>query len=138
MLRLPKFEVAEPATVDEAVALLERYGDRARAMAGGTDLVPNMKHELVTPELVVGLWRIGDMKGVRQVQGSLQIGATSTLHELSKDPLLLRHVPVLAEACGQVAGPQLRRMGTIGGNVCLDTRCVYINQTYFWRSALGF
>lgn len=138
MLRLPKFEVAEPSTVEEAVALLAIYGDRARPMAGGTDLMPNMKHEIVTPELVVGLWGIRAMKGVRIDDGSIRIGAIETLHALSGDPILLEHAPALAEACGQVAGPQLRRMGTIGGNVCLDTRCVYINQTYFWRQALGF
>jgi 4-hydroxybenzoyl-CoA reductase subunit beta len=138
MLRLPKFEVAEPTTLNEAVELLRTHGDRARPMAGGTDLMPNMKHEIVTPEVIVGLWRIPELKGVRLEDGILRIGATSTLHDLSKDPLLLQHVPALAEACADVAGPQLRRMGTIGGNVCLDTRCVYINQTYFWRSALGF
>jgi 4-hydroxybenzoyl-CoA reductase subunit beta len=144
MLRLPAFEVKEPATVEEAVDILAEYGDRARPMAGGTDLVPNMKHEIVTPEVVVGLWRIERMKGVRVDRdalggrGAIRIGATTTLHTLSRDPILLQHVPALAEALGDVAGPQLRRMGTIGGNVCLDTRCVYINQTYFWRSALGF
>src|SRR5204863_6939442 len=85
-------------------------------------------------------WRIPELKGARidRASNQLRIGATSTLHTLSSDPLLLKHTPSLAEALGQVAGPQLRRMGTIGGNVCLDTRCVYINQTYFWRSALGF
>jgi 4-hydroxybenzoyl-CoA reductase subunit beta len=138
MLRLPQFEVAEPATVEEAVSILHRFGDRARAMAGGTDLMPNMKHEIVTPDVVVGLWRIAALKGVRTGGDEIRIGATSTLHDLSRDPILLQHLPALAEACGNVAGPQLRRMGTIGGNVCLDTRCVYINQTYFWRQALGF
>jgi 4-hydroxybenzoyl-CoA reductase subunit beta len=140
MLRLPKLEVREPSTLTEACDLLAAYGDRARTMAGGTDLVPNMKHEIVTPDLIVGLWRIPELKGVRvdPETNTLHIGATNTLHALSKDPLLLKHTPALAEACGEVAGPQLRRMGTIGGNICLDTRCVYINQTYFWRSALGF
>lgn len=140
MLRLPNFEVAEPTTLAEACDLLARHGDRARAMAGGTDLLPNMKHEITTPEVIVGLWRIPELKGVRidPATNQLRIGATSTLHDLARDPLLLKHTPSLAEALGQVAGPQLRRMGTIGGNVCLDTRCVYINQTYFWRSALGF
>jgi 4-hydroxybenzoyl-CoA reductase subunit beta len=131
-------EVAEPTTVEEAVEILHRFGDRARAMAGGTDLMPNMKHEITTPDVVVGLWRIASLKGVRIEKNEIRIGATSTLHELSKDPVLLEHLPALAEALGNVAGPQLRRMGTIGGNVCLDTRCVYINQTYFWRQALGF
>lgn len=107
-------------------------------MAGGTDLMPNMKHELVTPELVVGLWRIPSLRGVRLTEDALHIGATTTLHELARHPLIGEHLPALADACGAVAGPQLRRMGTIGGNVCLDTRCVYVNQTYFWRQALGF
>jgi 4-hydroxybenzoyl-CoA reductase subunit beta len=138
MLRLPRFQVAEPATVTEAVQLLAEHGDRARAMAGGTDLMPNMKHRIVTPELVVGLWRIPGLRGVRLEGERIRIGALTTLHALSEDPILLHNLPALAEAAGMVAGPQLRRMGTIGGNVCLDTRCVYINQTYFWRSALGF
>lgn len=140
MLRLPKLEVLEPSTLNEACALLAEHGDRARTMAGGTDLVPNMKHEITTPELIVGLWRIPELKGVRldPATNTLHIGATMTLHALANEPLLQRWVPSLAEACAQVAGPQLRRMGTIGGNICLDTRCVYINQTYFWRSALGF
>jgi 4-hydroxybenzoyl-CoA reductase subunit beta len=84
------------------------------------------------------LWRLDALKRVVKEDGTIRIGATNTLHTLSMDPILRRHVPMLAEACGDVAGPQLRRMGTIGGNVCLDTRCVYINQTYFWRKALGF
>ncbi|MCK6550630.1 FAD binding domain-containing protein, partial [Myxococcota bacterium] len=138
MLRLPSLEVAEPTTIQEAVDLLHRHGDQARVMAGGTDLLPNMKHEITTPGIVVGLWRVDGLTGVRIEDGALRIGAMTTLHALSKDPLVLAHAPALAEAAGDVAGPQLRRMGTIGGNVCLDTRCVYINQTYFWRQALGF
>jgi 4-hydroxybenzoyl-CoA reductase subunit beta len=138
MLRLPAFEVREPTTVAEATQLLRQYGPDARAMAGGTDLLPNMKHEITTPKVVVGLWRIGGLTGVRIEGDHLKIGALTTLHSLSEDPLVQARLPALAEAVGQVAGPQLRRMGTIGGNVCLDTRCVYINQTYFWRQALGF
>jgi 4-hydroxybenzoyl-CoA reductase subunit beta len=138
VLRLPKFEVAEPATVAEAVALLHRYGDRAKAMAGGTDLLPNMKHEIVTPEVIVGLWRVEGLTGVRIDRDLIRIGALTTLHDLSLDEIVATRVPSLGEAAGMVAGPQLRRMGTIGGNVCLDTRCVYINQTYFWRRALGY
>lgn len=138
MLRLPKFEVAEPASVDEAVQILAAHEGRARPMAGGTDLMPNMKHEITVPEVVVGLWRIPGLKGIRVEEGALHIGALTTLHEVAEDPLVRAHAPALAEAAGLIAGPQLRRMGTIGGNVCLDTRCVYINQTYFWRQALGF
>lgn len=138
MLRLPRFEVREPTSVEEAVELLAAHGDRARAMAGGTDLMPNMKHAIVTPEVVVGLWRIEGLTGVRVDGDLIRIGALTTLHELGRDPIVTERLPALAEAVSQVAGPQLRRMGTIGGNVCLDTRCVYINQTHFWRKALGY
>lgn len=138
MLRLPKFEVAEPATLQEAVGLLRQHGDAARAMAGGTDLLPNLKHELVTPKLVVGLWRLPGLRGVSVEGEHLRIGALTSLHDLARDPLIRAHLPALADAASQVAGPQHRRMGTIGGNVCLDTRCVYINQTHFWRQALGY
>lgn len=138
MLRLPQFEVAEPTSTEEAVALLAEYGDRARPMAGGTDLMPNMKHEIETPELVVGLWRIDELRRLEDTGDELRIGALWSLHDLSQHPLIQKEFPSLVDALSQVAGPQLRRMGTIGGNVCLDTRCVYINQTHFWRQALGF
>lgn len=138
MLRLPKFEVLEPTTAEEAVALLAQHGDRARPMAGGTDLMPNMKHEIETPELVVGLWGISELRRLEDEGDRVRIGALWSLHDLSEHPLIRQEFPSLVEAVSQVAGPQLRRMGTIGGNVCLDTRCVYINQTHFWRQALGF
>ncbi len=138
MLRLPKFEVLEPTSIDEAVGLLAEHGDRARPMAGGTDLLPNMKHRVEEPDVVVGLWRLPELVGVEEDERELRIGAMSTLHDLAHEPRILRWVPALAEALSAVAGPQLRRMGTIGGNVCLDTRCVYINQTHFWRQALGY
>jgi 4-hydroxybenzoyl-CoA reductase subunit beta len=139
MLRLPKFAVETPETVEAAVALLERHGEQALLVAGGTDLVPNMKHELFTPQVVVSLQAIPDLRGVREdADGTLVIGATTTLDRLSAHPLVRERAPALAQAVGLVAGPQLRRMGTIGGNVMLDTRCQWYNQTYFWRSALGF
>ena len=138
MLRLPKFEVEEPTTVAEVVAALDKHGDRARLMAGGTDLMPNMKHEIESPDVVIGLWRVEALRGVRADGPVIRIGAITTLHDLASDPIVTQHLPSLARAASQVAGPQLRRMGTIGGNVCLDTRCVYINQSYFWRQALGF
>lgn len=138
MLRLPKFELAEPSTVTEAVELLATHGDRARLMAGGTDLMPNMKHEIESPEFVIGLWNIPDIKGICETDEDIRVGATTTIHELAENALIAELFPSLQDACQHIAGPQLRRMGTIGGNVCLDTRCVYINQTYFWRQSLGF
>jgi len=139
VLRLPAFELAEPTTLAEALALLAEHGENAQLVAGGTDLVPNMKHELFTPKVVISLGRLPELRGLRvEPDGTLVIGALTTLDELAHDARVARRAPALAQAAGLIAGPQLRRMGTLGGNVMLDTRCQWYNQTYFWRAALGF
>lgn len=138
MLRLHEYRYHRPATLDEAARLLAAHPGRARLIAGGTDLVPNMKHGLFTPEHVIALKQIAELHGIEERDGELVIGAAETLGAVARHPLVRRHFRALAQAAGSVAGPQLRNAGTIGGNVCLDTRCTYYNQTYFWRSALGF
>ncbi|MBX7098181.1 MAG: FAD binding domain-containing protein [Myxococcaceae bacterium] len=138
MLTLPPFQFHAPKSVAEAVALLQAKGGTAKLVAGGTDLLPNLKHRLFSPEHVVGLDAIDELKGVREEQGGLWVGAMTRLAELATHPLVAARHRSLAQAAGLVAGPQLREMGTLGGNLCLDTRCVYYNQTYFWRKALGF
>jgi 4-hydroxybenzoyl-CoA reductase subunit beta len=139
MLRLPKFEIATPTSINEAVALLAEAGPSAMIVAGGTDLLPNMKHELFTPDLVVSLAKIEELRGIRRIDGGwLAIGAMTSLAEVSASELVRAQAPALAQAAGLVAGPQLRTMGTLGGNVMLDTRCQWYNQTHFWRKALGF
>lgn len=139
MLRLPAFELRQPASIAEVVAILVDLGSRAKVLAGGTDLLPNMKHELVTPEVVVSLGRVGELRGVRrEADGTLVLGALTSLAEVAASAEVARHAPALAQAAGLVASPQLRRMGTLGGNVLLDTRCRYYNRSAFWRSALGF
>ena len=138
MLRLHEYTYHRPATVAEAARLLAANPGRARLIAGGTDLVPNMKHGLVTPSHVIALKQLGELHGIEEREGEVVIGAAETLSAVSRHPLIREHFGSLAEAAGSVAGPQLRNMGTIGGNLCLDTRCTYYNQTYFWRSALGF
>ena len=138
MLRLPSCEVANPRTVDQALALLAEHGDAALLIAGGTDLVPNMKHRLFEPDLLVSLAGIEELRGVRETPDGIEIGAMSTLAALARDERLIEHFPALAQAVSLVAGPQLRNMGTLGGNVMLDTRCQWYNQTYFWRKSLGF
>ena len=137
MLRMQPFELVQPTTVDEALALLAQDG--AVALAGGTDLLPNVKHELLSPRIVVALGGIAALQGsVRRADGALSIGALVTLDALAHDATVNAHAPALAQAASLVAGPQLRRMGTLGGNVLLDTRCQWYNQSYFWRTALGY
>src|SRR6185436_12907118 len=84
------------------------------------------------------LGRIDELRFARESQGDLELGPLLTLNELSNHPLVRGEFPALAKAAGLVAGPQLRNMGTLGGNLCLDTRCTYYNQTFFWRQSLGF
>jgi len=138
MLRLPPFRYPRPDTVQDAVGLLAEFGETAIPVSGGTDLIPNMKHRLFTPANLVALKGIGELKGIREEDGELVIGAAETLTAVSLHPSVRLHFTALTDAAGHVAGPQLRNSGTIGGNVCLDTRCTYYNQSHFWRQALGF
>ena len=135
MLRLPQFGIETPSTVEDAVRLLKAPG--ARVVAGGTDILPNLKHLLDTPPVLVSLAAVSALREVKVEEGALVIGAAVTLTEVSEHPLVREHAPSLAEAAGLVAGPLHRNMGTLGGNVNLDVRCRYVNQTKFWRDALG-
>jgi 4-hydroxybenzoyl-CoA reductase subunit beta len=105
-------------------------------IAGGTDLLPNLKHKLFQPKKVISL--AGIQGGVRQEGQELRIGAGTTLSQLARNSLVQKHLPMLAEAAALVAGPQIRNAGTLGGNILLDTRCLYYNQTEFWRQSLGY
>jgi 4-hydroxybenzoyl-CoA reductase subunit beta len=143
MLPLPIFDYHRPRTLDEALRLLERLGPSARLIAGGTDVLPNMKQGLFDPEHVVSIARLEELRGVRLEIDSaggerLWIGSAMRLEELAESVLVQRAAPALAQAAGLVGGPHHRAMGTLGGNICLDTRCRYYNQTYFWRKSLGF
>ncbi|MSR46490.1 MAG: hypothetical protein EXS13_05435 [Planctomycetes bacterium] len=143
MLRLQPFDFVKPQSVDEALGLLAKHGRNAKLIAGGTDVMPNLKHGLYQPEIVIGLADLAELRGVaierdNQEDGTLAIGAMTTLEEIESHPLVIAHAPGLAQAAHAVAGPTQRTMGTLGGNVCLDTRCVWINQTHFWRKSLGF
>jgi 4-hydroxybenzoyl-CoA reductase subunit beta len=138
MLRLHEFEYHRPRALDDALGLMQRHAEAALYIAGGTDVMPNMKHGLFEPEHVISLRRLPELRGIAERDGWLEIGAGESLAAVSRDGRVQQHAASLARAAGSVAGPQLRTMGTIGGNLCLDTRCTYYNQTYFWRSALGF
>jgi 4-hydroxybenzoyl-CoA reductase subunit beta len=139
VLRLPAFEYAAPTTVDGVLAALAERPGRARLLAGGTDLLPNLKHGIEEADVVVSLQHVAELRGISSTaDGGLRIGAMTALEEVARHPAIRQRWASVAQAAGIVAGPHHRRMGTIGGNVCLNTRCVYINQTYFWREALGF
>lgn len=140
MLRLPQFGVELPESVDSVVALL-RDNPGARVVAGGTDLLPNLKHRLEQPVKLISLARVDELRSVDEAEHGglrvLEIGAGVTLSALSEDARVREHFPSLAHAAGIVASPLIRNMGTIGGNLNLDTRCRYVNQTKFWRDAIG-
>ena len=130
-------EVLRPETVAEAIDALGKHPG-ARVLAGGTDIVPNLKYGMYDTQHLVALRGLSkELRYVRE-DGDLRLGALCTIDELASNETVRNRLPALADACSQIAGPQLRRMGTLGGNLCLDTRCVYINQSYFWRNALGF
>ena len=138
MLTLPAFEYHAPKSLAEAAALLRAHAGSVKVLAGGTDLLPNMKHRLFTPGHVVGLKDVAELHALEERDGHLVVGAMVTLADLARNVRVREVFPSLARAAEHVAGPQLREMGTVGGNLCLDTRCVYYNQTYFWRKALGY
>lgn len=135
MLRLPRFGVQSPQTIEEAVAALAQPG--ARLVAGGTDILPNLKHRLDTPPTLVSLQRVASLRAVEEDDGVLQIGAGMTLTDISEHARVRELFGSVAYAAGVIASPLIRNMGTLGGNVNLDTRCRYVNQTHFWRTAIG-
>lgn len=138
MLRLPTFELHEPTTLDAATALFAEHGAKAMLLAGGTDLLPNLKHEIYDVEHVIALAGVTELRGIEMNGDELRIGAMTPLVDVANSDLVREHAPALAQATSLIAGPQHRQMGTLGGNVMLDTRCQWINQSFFWRSALGF
>ncbi len=149
MLRLPQFRLIEPTTWTEAATLLREHGAAASDLslgtpnvpvmlvAGGTDLFPNMKRRQFTPQVLVSLGRV---KGAREISNgtSLRIAAGATLTEIAANPTVRAKYAALALAADAVSTPQLRNMGTIGGNLCLDTRCNWYDQSLFWRTAEGY
>jgi 4-hydroxybenzoyl-CoA reductase subunit beta len=138
-LSLPQFRLLRPRAVDEALAGLQKHAGTIRVLAGGTDLIPSMRQKLFEPESVLDLRGIAELRGIRpQSNGWLEIGALTTLSSIEKSPYLREHYPVLTEAAATVASPVLRNMGTLGGNICLDTRCLWYNQSLTWRKGCGF
>lgn len=139
MMTLPKFQFLSPETLTEAVELLNEYSDKAKIIAGGTDLLVSMKHKLFTPNYLIGLDKLKELKSIEFSDSKgLKIGATVTIAKIISNKKIQEKFPVLVLAAGKVATVTLRNKGTIGGNVLLDTRCYYYNQSFFWRKSLGF
>jgi 4-hydroxybenzoyl-CoA reductase subunit beta len=137
-LILPDFRLLRPRTLAEAVELLGKHAD-AQIVAGGTDLIPSLKQRLFNPAYLIDIRRIAELRGIRNVPGQgTEIGALTTLTEIERSDLIRRDYPVLHEAAKTVASPILRNMGTLGGNICLDTRCLWYNQSLTWRTSCGF
>lgn len=138
-MSLPPFKLLRPRTVEEAIEYLGQHPGNARVLAGGTDLIPSMRQKLFEPESVVDLHGIAELRGIRpQPDGGAEIGALTTIRTIERSEFLRQNFPVLSEAAATVASPVLRNMGTIGGNVCLDTRCLWYNQSLTWRKGCGF
>jgi len=139
MMRLPKFEYRVPHTVAEAVRIIADVGPEAQFVAGGTDLYPNMKRRQQMPKTVISVMRLPELN---QVSGDgtpgTVIGASVTLTEICENEIIKRDYPVIASAARTISTPILRNMGTIGGNLLLDTRCNYYDQNYEWRKAINF
>jgi len=133
---LPKFQLLEPGTVDEAVANL-RDNPGALPCAGGTDLIVRLRKGLSETGTLVDLNGVGELRRVTAPNGGLRIGAGVTLAELEATPALASY-PAILQAVATVAGPTHRETATLGGNLCLDTRCVYYNQSHWWRKSNGF
>ncbi len=139
MLRLPDFDYYAPTSVEEALRIKADNGPDAAFVAGGTDLYPNMKRRQQTPRVVVGLGRI---ESLQRIEGDptvgLRVGAGVTLTDLAGDERVRRAYPAVASSARSISTPLLRNMGTIGGNLLLDTRCNYYDQTYEWRRSIDF
>jgi len=132
---LPDFSVVNATSLDDVLAARAR-NPNAPLLGGGTDLVVNIRRGIVAPPVLIDVTRVDEMRRIKADANGIEVGASVTLAELAEHPDVLRHFPVVAQAAGSIAGPTHRMMGTVGGNLCLDTRCIYYNQSEWWRGAI--
>ncbi len=138
MMRLPVFDFRAPRTLEEAAQILSGEGPAALPLAGGTDLLPNMKRRQQVPRTLISLRHIPGLRQISIDPSGSRIGACLTLSEIAEDLRFRNGMTALWQAASQVATPQIRNMATLGGNLCLDTRCNYYDQNYEWRKSIGF
>jgi 4-hydroxybenzoyl-CoA reductase beta subunit len=134
-MRLPHFEYVKPETIEQAVSVLARSDKKAKLLAGGTDLLVNMKYGVVHPDAIVSIKHIPELCAVSSANGHMAIGACVNLTDLANNKSMMEKFPAFHTAVRAVASQHLRNMATIGGNICLDTRCWYYNQSKLWRDA---
>jgi len=131
---LPEFELLRPKSLDEALKARAAH-PQARLLGGGTDLIVNIRRGIVAPPVLIDMNAVSELRAIKADARTLAIGASVTLAELAAHPDVIAHYPVVAQAAHVIAGPTHRNMGTVGGNLCLDTRCIYYNQSEWWRAA---
>lgn len=135
---LPAHQFLKPASLDEGLAVLQRAGEGARLLGGGTDVIFNMRNRLFQPEVLLSIRSLPELQGVEEsADGTLRIGAGCRLTDLVANELIASRYPALITAFKAVASSHVRNMATLGGNLNLDTRCSYTNQTREWRAARG-
>jgi len=131
---LPSFDLIRPQTLAELVAARAAH-PQSRLLGGGTDLMVNIRRGIVAPPVLIEVNNVSELRGIKADAHGLEIGAAVTLSELAADSDLARHYPAVAQAAAHIAGPTHRNMGTVGGNLALDTRCIFYNQSEWWREA---
>ncbi len=122
---MPAFELFQPATVDDTLRMLDQHGKDAWVMAGGLDTFDWLKDRIKRPKVVIDLSQVSELRGVREVNGGLEIGAMTTLTEVVRHPVVRKNFSILSTGAEAAASPQIRNQGTIGGNVSQDARCWY-------------
>ena len=131
---LPEFALVRAATLEEVIGARARHPD-SRLLGGGTDLVVNIRRGIIAPPVLIDINRVAELRAIRADARSLEIGAAVNIAEVAAHQEVMRHYPVVAQAAEFIAGPTHRNMGTVGGNLCLDTRCLFYNQSEWWRAA---
>jgi 4-hydroxybenzoyl-CoA reductase subunit beta len=131
---LPEFTLLRPTTLDEALRARAAHPE-ASLIGGGTDLLVNIRRGIVAPPVLIDINKVSELRAIKADATTLAIGAAVTLAELAAHPQVQAHYPVVAQAAACIAGPTHRNMGTVGGNLCLDTRCIFYNQSEWWRAA---
>ena len=131
---LPSFDLIRPRTLAELMAARAAH-PQSRMLGGGTDLMVNIRRGIVAPPVLIEINDVSELREIRADAHKLEIGAAVTLSEVAAHPDVMRHYPAVAQAAGHIAGPTHRNMGTVGGNLALDTRCIFYNQSEWWREA---